>query len=105
MPIPGGGAARGLGKNLDATIATSFASFPKNEILSVEDGYQINGTWGFSSGVGHSDYVMIQGNIDVNQETGLAREVLLMLVRKEDFEIQHTWKTIAQKGNRQQKIY
>ena len=85
-------------KNLDATIASSFASFPKNEILTVEDGYQINGTWGFSSGIDHSDYVMIQGNIDVNQETGLAREVLLMLVPKEDFEIQKTWKTVAQRG-------
>lgn len=85
-------------KNLNATIATSFASFPKNEILTLEDGYQINGTWGFSSGIDHSDYVMIQGNIDVNQETGLAREVLLLLVPKEDFEIQKTWKTVAQRG-------
>ena len=70
----------------------------KNEIISVDGGYQVNGTWGFSSGISHSDYVMIQGNIDVNPETGLAREVILMLVPKEDFEIQNTWKTVAQRG-------
>ena len=57
-------------------------------------------TWGFSSGITHSDYMMIQGNVDVNPETGLASEVILMLVPKEDFEIQNTWKTVAQKRNR-----
>ena len=60
-------------KNLDATIASSFDSITTNEVISVEGGYQINGTWGFSSGIDHSDYVMIQGNVDVNPETGLAR--------------------------------
>ncbi|MDR7236387.1 acyl-CoA dehydrogenase family protein [Neobacillus drentensis] len=85
-------------KNLDATIASSFASFPKNEIVTVEGGYKIDGTWGFSSGIEHSDYVMIQGNIDVNPANGIAREVLMLLVPKEDFEIQKTWKTVAQKG-------
>ena len=84
-------------KNLDATIASSFAPL-KNDITPVDGGYQINGTWGFSSGITHSDYVMIQGNVDVNPETGLASEVILMLVPKEDFEIQNTWKTVAQRG-------
>ena len=43
--------------------------------LPVEGGYQINGTWGFSSGITHSDYVMVQGNIDVNPETGLPKKL------------------------------
>lgn len=85
-------------KNLDTTIASSFAPFPTNEIISVDGGYQINGTWGFSSGINHSDYVMIQGNVGVNPENGLANEVILMLVPKEDFEIQKSWKTVAQRG-------
>lgn len=84
-------------KDLDATIASSFAPFPTNEVIPIEGGYRINGQWGFSSGIDHSDWVMIQGNIDVNQD-GLAREVLLMLIPKEDFQIQKTWKTVAQKG-------
>ncbi|MEH7414916.1 acyl-CoA dehydrogenase family protein [Neobacillus drentensis] len=85
-------------KNLDATIASSFAPFPTNEVKPVDGGYQISGTWGFSSGINHSDYVMIQGNVGLNPETGLANEVILMLVPKEDFEIQQSWKTVAQRG-------
>ena len=57
----------------------------------------VNGTWGFSSGITHSDYIMAQGNIGVDPETGLPQEVVLMLIPKEDFEIQNTWKTVAQK--------
>ncbi len=41
---------------------------------------------------------MIQANIDVNPENGVAREVLMMMVPKEDFEILDSWKTVAQKG-------
>ena len=91
-------------KNLDATIASSFAPL-KNEVIPVDGGYQVNGTWGFSSGITHSDYIMIQGNIDVNPETGLAKEVILMLIPKEDFEIQNTWKTIAQRGTGSNNIF
>ena len=77
----------------------------KNEITPVDGGYQVNGTWGFSSGITHSDYIMAQGNIDVNPETGLAEEVVLMLIPKEDFEIQNTWKTIAQRGTGSNNIF
>ena len=56
-------------KNLDATIASSFAPF-KNEITPVEGGYQLNGTWGFSSGITHSEYVMVQGYVDVDPKQG-----------------------------------
>ena len=58
-------------KNLDATIASSFAPL-KNEVKPVDGGYLVNGTWGFSSGITHSDYIMAQGNIGVDPETGLA---------------------------------
>ena len=91
-------------KNLDATIASSFAPL-KNEIKPVDGGYQVNGIWGFSSGITHSDYIMAQGNIDVDPETGLPKEVILMLIPKEDFEIQNTWKTIAQRGTGSNNIF
>ena len=91
-------------KNLDAIIASSFAPL-KNEIIPVDGGYKVTGTWGFSSGITHSDYIMAQGNIDVDPETGLPREIILMLIPKEDFEIQNTWKTIAQRGTGSNNVY
>ena len=92
------------GKNLDATIASSFAPL-KNEVKPVDGGYIVNGTWGFSSGITHSDYIMAQGNIGVDPETGLPQEVILMLIPKEDFEVQNTWKTIAQRGTGSNNIF
>ncbi|MGE8081895.1 acyl-CoA dehydrogenase family protein [Peribacillus loiseleuriae] len=83
--------------NPDATIATTFNPFSKNEMFSAEGGYQLSGQWGFSSGVDHCDWVLIQGNIDLNQD-GEAKEIVAMLVPKSDFKIQKTWKTIAQRG-------
>ena len=61
------------GKNLDATIASSFAPL-KNEVKPVDGGYLVNGTWGFSSGITHSDYIMAQGNIGVDPETGIPKK-------------------------------
>lgn len=84
-------------KNPDATIASSFNGLPKSEVTPVEGGYRVNGQWGYSSGIDHSDYIMIQGNIDADQD-GEIDEYVFMLVPKSDFEIQQTWKTVAQKG-------
>ena len=38
-------------KNLDATIASSYNWLPTNEVIPVEGGYQVNGKWGYSSGI------------------------------------------------------
>jgi 3-hydroxy-9,10-secoandrosta-1,3,5(10)-triene-9,17-dione monooxygenase len=84
--------------NLDAKIASSFNWVPANEVIPVEGGYQVTGQWGYSSGINHSDYIMAQANLNVNPETGLAENVIMMLIPKEDFEIQNTWNVIAQRG-------
>ncbi|WP_428911527.1 acyl-CoA dehydrogenase family protein [Niallia sp. Krafla_26] len=91
-------------KNLDAIIASSFAPL-KNEITPVEGGYKVTGTWGFSSGITHSDYIMAQGNLNVNPETGLPSDIILMLIPKEDFKVQNTWKTVAQRGTGSNNVY
>ena len=61
-------------------------------------GYHLNGEWGYSSGIDHGEWVMVMGFSDVNPEDGVASEVLMMMVPKEDFEIQKTWKTVATRG-------
>ena len=85
-------------KNPDASIASSFNPFPTNKVISVEGGYQLNGEWGFSSGIDHGEWVMVMGFVDVDPSDGAANEVLMMMVPKEDFEIQKTWKTVATRG-------
>lgn len=85
-------------KDPDASIASSFNPFPTNQVISVGGGYQLNGEWGYSSGINHGDWVMVMCFSDVDPEDGSPKEVLMMMVPKEDFEIQNTWKTVATKG-------
>ncbi|MEH7414917.1 acyl-CoA dehydrogenase family protein [Neobacillus drentensis] len=85
-------------KDLDARIASSFNPFPTNKVISVDGGYQLNGQWGFSSGIEHSDWVMVMGFVDVDPSDGAPKEVLMMMVPKEDIEVQKTWKTVATRG-------
>ncbi|MFJ8063663.1 acyl-CoA dehydrogenase family protein [Psychrobacillus sp. NPDC096426] len=84
--------------DIDALIASSFNPAPMNKVISVEGGYQLNGQWGFSSGIDHSDWVMVMGFVDLNPDTGAPSEVLMMMVPKEDIVVQNTWKTVATKG-------
>ena len=44
--------------------------FPTNKVISVEGGYQLNGEWGFSSGIDHGEWVMVMGFVDVIQVMG-----------------------------------
>ena len=41
---------------------------------------------------------MVMGFVDVDPTNGLPNEVLLMIVPREDIEVQNSWKTIATKG-------
>ena len=50
----------------DASVASSFNPFPTNSVVSVEGGYQLNGEWGFSSGINHGEWVMVMGFVDVD---------------------------------------
>ncbi|WP_428908082.1 hypothetical protein [Niallia sp. Krafla_26] len=84
--------------NQDASIASSFNPAPGNTVVSVDGGYLLNGEWGYSSGINHGEWVMVMGFVDVNPENGAPGEILMMMVPKEDYEIQHTWKTVATRG-------
>ena len=84
--------------NSDASVASSFNPFPTNSVVSVEGGYQLNGEWGFSSGINHGEWVMVMGFVDVDPTNGAPNEVLMMMVPREDIEVQNSWKTIATKG-------
>jgi alkylation response protein AidB-like acyl-CoA dehydrogenase len=86
------------GNNPDASIASSFNPAPTCEVISVEGGYQLTGEWGYSSGIDHAEWVMVMGFVDVKQNGGTPSEILMMMVPKEDYQIQKTWKTVATRG-------
>ncbi|MEH7114177.1 acyl-CoA dehydrogenase family protein [Neobacillus niacini] len=85
------------GENPDACIASSFGSLPGNEIKQVKGGYTVSGEWGFSSGINHSDWIMISTVVGPERSYD-SPQYLMMLVPKSDFTIKDTWETIAQKG-------
>ncbi|MED4751975.1 acyl-CoA dehydrogenase family protein [Brevibacillus choshinensis] len=85
------------GENPDACIASSFGGSPANRVKRVEEGYLVEGEWGFSSGIDHSDWAMIFAHA-VSEDANEAPKAMMMLIPKRDFTILPTWKTIAQRG-------
>jgi len=82
------------GKNPDAISASAFASAHEN-VEKVDGGFKISGRWLFSSGIHACDWVIIVGRIP---KENLPPDSWFMLVPKEEFEIQDTWKTVGLRG-------
>ena len=77
--------------NPDANIATAFASPKDGKIERVEGGYRISGIWPYSSGVYHSEWVMVTAYAPAPDDEG--RQVRTMfLVPREEYEILDDWK-------------
>jgi 3-hydroxy-9,10-secoandrosta-1,3,5(10)-triene-9,17-dione monooxygenase len=81
--------------NPDACIASSFNAAPASKVEKVEGGYQISGEWGFSSGIDHSEWVMV-GSIQFPENR--RPQFLMLIINEKDFEIKDTWQVQAQKG-------
>ena len=79
------------GPNQDQIIATASAR-KEGTARKVEDGYIINGTWRFASGVDHADWCMVPAPL-LAKERGLhnAPGLLRVLMPKSDYTIQDTW--------------
>ena len=82
------------GKNQNLIVASAFAS-EKESIEISEDGYKISGKWLFASGIHLSDWVIILCRITKNSAPP---NMMFMLVPKEDFKIQDSWKTVGLRG-------
>ncbi|MEB3100089.1 acyl-CoA dehydrogenase family protein [Ferviditalea candida] len=85
------------GENPDACITTSFSPFSENQVTPVEGGYLVNGDWGYSSGVDHSDWAMLYTGIETNEPVEMPK-IVMMVVPRSDYTVLDTWKTTAQKG-------
>lgn len=76
-------------KDADALIASSFI-FPSGRARKVDGGYQLNGHWPFSSGVGSSEWNMLAGVVATDDEAD-GVEYRLFLLNKSDYRINDTW--------------
>ena len=79
------------GKNPEASIASSFLAMGPN-IKQVEGGLLVNGRWGFSSGVDHCTWAVLQ--VMLPPESGDGRpSIKFALVPLDDYKIVDSWHT------------
>ena len=82
------------GKNPEAISASAFAS-AYQETEKVDGGFKVSGRFLFSSGIHAVDWCIIVGRIP--REDG-PPDAWFMLIPKEDYEIQDTWRTVGLRG-------
>lgn len=76
-------------------ISGSYAPSAQAEI--VDGGYRVSGTWGFASGVDHSDWHVIGARVPAG-EPGNAPGMRFMLIPKGDYTIVDNWHTMGLRG-------
>jgi alkylation response protein AidB-like acyl-CoA dehydrogenase len=74
------------GDNPDATIATSF--LPREaEATAVKGGWRVSGRWGFSSGVDHTQAVLLMMSVPQGEK----RSAGFGFLKRADYAIEDTW--------------
>jgi two-component flavin-dependent monooxygenase len=76
------------------TVRISTSALPDGGARRVPGGYELDGEWGFCSGVAHAEWLIVGGNIP----TDGAPEWRLFLVPKGSYEILDTWYNVGLKG-------
>jgi len=72
---------------------------PEGEAVEVNDGWQVNGRWGWASGIHHSDYVLAQCRIaDREAERGKPPPLATVVAPTPQVEIEDTWHTLGMRG-------
>ncbi|MPY68560.1 MAG: hypothetical protein GEU92_00580 [Alphaproteobacteria bacterium] len=74
------------GDNPDATVATSFLP-RKVEIEPGKGGFRVKGRWGFSSGVDHTQAVLLMLTVP----DGQSRRAGFAFLPKSEYEVEDTW--------------
>lgn len=79
------------------TLVASGLIFPAGRAKRVEGGYQLSGRWPFSSGVDQSDWNMLAGLVQSEDEDE-PPEYRIFLVPKQDYDIIDTWFAVGLQG-------
>lgn len=77
------------GKDVNALIASSFI-FPAGRARKTKGGYTLNGHWPFSSGVESSEWNMLAGVVETDDEAD-GIEYRIFLLHRGDYRINDTW--------------
>lgn len=82
------------GVDPDAIVCSAYAH---SDVTAVpeNDGYRINGTWHYASGIDHADWVIVLIPVD---EGGDAPRMTTVLVPRGDIEVLDTWHASGLKG-------
>ena len=83
-------------KDPDSLIASSFI-FPAGRARKVDGGYQLRGSWPFSSGVATCDWNMLASVVSTDDEAD-GIEYRIFLVPKNDYKITDTWNSVGLSG-------
>ncbi len=83
--------------NPDARASTSYA--PTGQVRRVPGGFRLNGTWSYSSGVDHCDWVILGAVVPDDEPDGLGPEFRSFLVPRADFTVdQDSWNVTGLAG-------
>jgi 3-hydroxy-9,10-secoandrosta-1,3,5(10)-triene-9,17-dione monooxygenase len=83
-------------ENPDALIASSFV-FPSGHAKRVDGGYILRGRWPFSSGVEPSDWNMLAGFVESDDEAD-GYEYRIFLLHKREYVVIDTWNSSGLRG-------
>ncbi|MBR1291394.1 3-hydroxy-9,10-secoandrosta-1,3,5(10)-triene-9,17-dione monooxygenase [Bradyrhizobium ottawaense] len=84
------------GRDPDALIASSFI-FPAGRATRVEGGYQLRGSWPFSSGVASCEWNMLASVVYSDDEAD-GIEYRIFLLPKGDYNVLDTWNVAGLRG-------
>ncbi|MFZ2512357.1 MAG: 3-hydroxy-9,10-secoandrosta-1,3,5(10)-triene-9,17-dione monooxygenase oxygenase subunit [Gordonia sp. (in: high G+C Gram-positive bacteria)] len=81
------------GKDPSVRISSSYAPMGAGEV--VEGGYQVNGSWAWSSGCDIADWVVVGGPVF---KGGKPVDFVSYLIPREDYEIRDVWNVVGLRG-------
>lgn len=81
------------GEDSSVRISSSYAPMGVGEV--VEGGYKVNGSWAWSSGSGHANWVVLGGPVIKN---GKPVDFVSFLIPRSDYEIRDVWNVVGLKG-------
>ena len=84
------------GRNPDTLIASSFI-FPAGRATRVRGGYQLHGSWPFSSGVASCDWNMLASVVYSDDEAD-GIEYRIFLLPRGDYKVPDTWNVAGLRG-------
>lgn len=86
----------------DSTTLVSSAYAPVGELVPVDGGYELSGTWRFSSGCDHASWALL-GGLLVGAE-GRPVDFMTVVVPRTDYRIKDVWDVVGLRGTASNEI-